>query len=110
MSERLDLVAKFLSFGDSNPLEPMELDGAICEPSDFDSTDHGSVTVVVCYFTPFTDTSGSLVTLSFGLGPDVTVSTIFRLPILGDLDSVIWLLSSDSLHSRSPLNLDFPIT
>ena len=82
MSERLDLVAKFLSFGDSNPLEPMELDGAICEPSDFDSTDHGSVTAVVRYFTPFTDTSGSLITLFFGLGPDVTVNTIFKLPIL----------------------------
>jgi hypothetical protein len=42
------------------------------------------------------------------LGSDVTVNTIFGLPMLCDLDAVI-SLRSNSMHSRA-LNLDFPIT
>jgi hypothetical protein len=54
------------------------------------------------------DTEGNPITISFALGPDVTVNTIFGLPMLCDLDSVI-SLRSNSMHSKA-LRLDFPIT
>ena len=107
-SERPDLVAEFVSFDDSNPFEPIKLGGAIRDPSDFDATDHGNLTAVIRYYTPYVDTSGSPITLSFALGSDVTVNTIFGLPMLCDLDSII-SLRSNSMHSRT-LHRDFPIT
>jgi hypothetical protein len=58
--------------------------------------------------TPYSDQLGTPPILSFALGPDVTVNTIFGLPMLCDLDPVI-SLRSNSLHSRA-LKLDFPIT
>jgi hypothetical protein len=108
MSERPDLVVEFLSFDDSNPFEPIKLGGAISDPANFDATDHGNLTAVIRYRTPYIDLSGSPIVLSFALGPDVTVNTIFGLPMLSTLDSVI-SLNSNSLHSRA-LNTDFPIT
>jgi hypothetical protein len=107
-SERPDLVAEYVSFDDSNPFEPIKLGGAIRDPSDFDASDHGNLTAVIRYFTPYQDTSGDPITISFALGSDVTVNTIFGLPMLCALDSVI-SLRSNSMHSRA-LNLDFPIT
>jgi hypothetical protein len=107
-SERPDLVADFVSFDDSNPFEPIKLGGAIRDPSDFDATDHGNLTAVIRYYTPYIDISGSPITISFALGSDVTVNTIFGLPMLCDLDAVI-SLRSNSMHSRA-LNIDFPIT
>jgi hypothetical protein len=108
MSERPDLVAEFISFDDSNPFEPIKLGGAIRDPSDFDATDHGNLTAVIRYYTPYVDTSGSPITISIALGNDVTVNTIFGLPMLCDLDSVI-SLRANSMHSRT-LSRDFPIT
>jgi hypothetical protein len=108
MSERPDLVAEFISFDDDNPFEPIKLGGAICDPVDFDSSTHGNLTAVIRYYTPYIDHSGSPITLSFALGADVTVNTIFGLPMLCDLDSII-SLRTNSLHSRA-LSLDFPIT
>ena len=108
MSERPDIVTEFHLFDDSNPFKPVKLGGAIRDPSDFDAPDHGNLTAVICYFTPYSDTSGAPITLSFALGPDVTINTIFGLPMLCDLDSII-SLTLNSLHSCA-LNADFPIT
>jgi hypothetical protein len=108
MSQRPDIVAEYNSFDDSNPFEPIKLGGAIRDPDNFDATNHGNLIAVIRYFTPYVDTTGNPIQLSFALGNDVTVNTIFGLPMLCDLDSVI-SLRSNSLHSRS-LNLDFPIT
>jgi hypothetical protein len=102
-----DIVADFVSFDDSNPFEPIKLGGAIRDPAEFVSNDHGNLTAVIRYYTPYTDITGSPITLSFALGNDVTVNTIFGLPMLCDLDAVI-SLRSNSMHSRS-LNCDFPI-
>jgi hypothetical protein len=107
-SERPDLVAEFISFDDENPFEPIKLGGAISDPSDFESSTHGNLTAVIRYYTPYVDPLGTPITVSFALGSDVTVNTIFGLPMLCDLDAVI-SLRSNSMHSRA-LNLDFPIT
>jgi hypothetical protein len=107
-SERPGLVAEFIQFDDSNPFEPMKLGGAICDPADFVSADHGNLTAVIRCCTPCVDQSGAAITISFALGSDVTVNTVFGLPMLCDLDSVI-SLQSNSMHSRT-LHRDFPIT
>jgi len=82
MSEWPDLVAELISFDDANPFQPIKLGGDIRDPSDFAAADHGTLTAVVRYYTPYTDVSGSPITgcVSFGLGSDVTVNTIFRTP------------------------------
>jgi hypothetical protein len=107
-SERPNLVAEFISFHNTNPFEPIKLGGAISNPADFDASDHSSLTAVSCYYTPYTNISGSPITISFALGSDVTVNTIFGLPMLCNLDAII-SLRSNSMHSRA-MNLDFLIT
>jgi hypothetical protein len=107
-SERPDLVAEFVSFDESNPFEPIKLGGAICHPPDFNASDHGNLTAVICYYyTPYVDASGSPITISFALGSDVIINIIFGLPMLCNLDSII-SLRSNSMHSRT-LNRNFPI-
>jgi hypothetical protein len=105
--ERPDLVAEFISFDDANPFEPIKLGGAISDPADFDSSTHGNLTAVIRYYTPYIEPSGNPIIISFALGSDVTVNTIFGLPMLCNLDAII-SLRSNSMHSRL-LSLDFPI-
>jgi hypothetical protein len=107
-SERPDAVAEFISFDDTHPFEPIKLGGTICDPADFVSSNHGNLTAVIRCCTPYVDTANSPITLSFALGPDMTVNTIFGLPMLCDLDAII-SLHSNSMHSLS-LNHDFPVT
>ena len=107
-SERPDLVAEYVSFDDVNPFEPIKLGGAIRDPEDFASADHGNLTAVIRYFTPYVDRNDNGITLSFALGPDVTVNTIFGLPLLCDFEATI-CLPTNSL--RSPVtNTSFLIT
>ena len=101
-------MAEFISFDDANPFEPVKLGGAISDPANFDASTHGTLTAVIRYYTPYVDTSGTPITIYFALGTDVTVNTIFGLPMLCDLDVII-ALRSNSLHARA-LGLDFPIT
>ena len=54
MSEWPDLVAELISFDDANPFQPIKLGGDIRDPSDFAAADHGTLTAVVRYHTPYT--------------------------------------------------------
>jgi hypothetical protein len=103
MSEWPDLVAKFISFDNANPFKP--IGGTIRDPSNFTAANHGTLSAVFRYYILYTDISSSPITVSFGLGSDVTVSTIFGLPMRCDFDSVI-SFNSNSLHR----NLHFTST
>jgi hypothetical protein len=107
MSENPSLIAEYIEFNDKNPFEPIKLGGAIRDPDGFDSDTHGNLTAVIRYFTPYYGIDNQRVTLSFALGHDVTVNTIYGLPMLTDIGSMI-SLSTDTLHSAH-LNQDFPI-
>ena len=107
-SERPDLVADFVAFDDTNPFEPIKLGGAIQDPAGFEAAEHGQLTAVIYHFTPYVDITGAPITISFALGSDVTVNTIFGLPMLCDLDAII-SLCFNSMHSYT-LNLVFPST
>jgi hypothetical protein len=101
-------VAEYVEFDDTNPFEPIKLGGAIREPDGFDAGNHGRLTAVIRYHTPYCTYDGNPVTISLALGNDVTVNTIFGLPMLSAFDSII-SLSSNALHSNC-LNMDFAIT
>jgi hypothetical protein len=107
-SEYPDFVANFVPVDDSNPFEPIKLGGTIRDPSDFDATDHGNLAAVIRYYTPYDDISFAPITISFALGSDVTLNTIFGIPMLCDLDAII-SLRSNLMHSRA-LSPNFPIT
>jgi hypothetical protein len=69
-SERPNIVAEFISFDDANPFETIKLGGAISDPSDFDSSTRGMLIAVICYYTPYVDTTGNPITISCALGKD----------------------------------------
>jgi hypothetical protein len=108
MSEHPDAIVEYTTLDESNPFEPVKLGGAIHDPDNFDSSNQGTLTAVIRYLTPYCDLSGNPITFSFALGQDVTVNTIFGLPMLCDLDCTI-SLRSNTLHCTT-LNLTLPIT
>jgi hypothetical protein len=108
MCQHPEIVAEYIAFDKSNPFEPIKLGGAIRDPDNFDGSTHGNLTAVIRYLTPYTDLPGNPITFSFALGHNITVNTIFGLPMLCDLDCTI-SLRSNSLHSAI-LALTLPIT
>jgi hypothetical protein len=85
MRECPDLVASFERFDDSNPFEPIKLGGAIRNPADYNESTHGQLTAVIRYHTPYCDNDSNPITISFGLGNDMTVNTILGMPLIKDL-------------------------
>lgn len=76
-------IVEDLRFSDSdNPFDPIKLEGAVSDPSGCDTSQHGLLTAVIRYKTPYTTIDGSRVTISLALGNDVSTNTIFGLPTL----------------------------
>jgi hypothetical protein len=88
MHEHPDFIASFETFDDDHPFEPIKLGGAISNPSDYDESKHGLLTAVIRYKTAYQDRDGHPINISFGLGTDMTVNTIFGLPSIRDLGMV----------------------
>ena len=85
MRECPDLVASFERFDDTNPFEPIKLGGAIRNPAEYSESTHGQLTAVIRYRTPYYDNERNPITISFGLGNDMTVNTILGMPLIKDL-------------------------
>jgi hypothetical protein len=89
MREHLDLVTSFERFDDANPFEPIKLGGAIRHPDDYNESLHGQLTAIIGYKTPYVNTDGNPVHISFGLGNNnMTVNTILGMPIIKDLGMI----------------------
>ena len=75
------IVAEYIQYDDSNPFNPIQLQ---CAVNDLDKTteEHGKLTAIVRYRTPYTDIRGKPVLVSFGLGADVAVRSIIGVPTL----------------------------
>jgi len=87
MKKQPELVAEYEEFNGSNPFDPIKLCGAITNPEMYDEQQHGVLTAVIRYRTPFVFSgSKTPVTLSIALGKDVTVDTIFGLPFIASLE------------------------
>jgi hypothetical protein len=80
------MVSSFERFDDANPFEPIKLGGVIRHPDDYNETVHGQLTA--SYKTPYVDSDGNPIHISFGLGNDMTVNTILGMPIIKDLGMI----------------------
>jgi hypothetical protein len=88
MRERPDLVASFEQFDDANPFEPIKLGGAISQPDDYNELEHGTLTAIIRYHTPYADHKGNPIQIAFGLGNGMTVNTILGMPVIKDLGMI----------------------
>jgi hypothetical protein len=83
MSEHSAVVAEYIAFNKFDPFEPVKLGGTICNPDNFDGSTQGNLTTIVWYLTPYFDPSGgNPIIFSFALSHDITINTIFGLPML----------------------------
>ena len=82
------VVKRLEYFDGTNPFEPIKLCGAITQPSDYDSDNHGILSAVVEYYRPYKYRNGEPVSLTIALGNIMTVNTILGLPIIreGELE------------------------
>jgi hypothetical protein len=101
------LVHEYRAFDDNDPFEPIKLLGAIRHPTDFNESDFGLLTAIIRYHTPYKNSNGAPLTVSFALGTDVSTNTIFGLPTLDDLQ-LVWDITSDSAISKS-CGITFPL-
>ena len=99
------LVHSFEQFDDSNPFEAIKLVGAVKDTSDLSASDHGKLTAVVRYHTPYEDDQGHPIQLNVALGDDVTVNTILGWPTIKDLG--IQMRVKEGCFYSSVLNLEF---
>lgn len=81
-------VAEYTQYDDSEPFEPIRLECAVQAVKKIEE-EHGKLTAIVRYFTPYTYADGSPVLLSFGLGAGVAVRSILGKPTLKAWNCVI---------------------
>ena len=90
MTEYPELVLNYSRYDDRDPFLPIELQCALSEENSTAPTDEANKLIaVVTYRTPYIDQKGKPVTLSFGLGENVSVRTIIGLPTLKAWKGVI---------------------
>ena len=94
-----ELVFKFETSDDPNGFNPIKL-GAAVKDSNPDSalTNHGLLTAVIWYHTPFNYPSGKPFYLMFALSKDVAVSSIIGWPMILELEMNL-LVSKQQIHS-----------
>jgi len=92
VSQRPDIVAEFRFCDGHQPFDPLGLDGVVSQSSDLVPTNdgllseqHGLLTAIVRYWTPYKMPDGSPLALSFGLGEHVSTNTLTGLPTLEGL-------------------------
>jgi hypothetical protein len=88
-SQYPDAVESLRFFDSNDPFEPIKLEGAVSDPSDYDASRHGLLTAVIRYKTPYKTTAGQNVAISIALGTDVSTNTIFGLPTLSAFEFVL---------------------
>ena len=77
-------VESFEDFNGCNPFEPIKPMGAITNPAIYDKEQHGILSAVIRYRTPYMLNTGQPFVLCFALGSDMSVNTI--LGVLGILE------------------------
>jgi hypothetical protein len=96
-----DVVHSLRFFNSTNPFEPIKLEGAVSDPTDYDASRHGLLTAVIHqYRTPYTTTTGQHISLCIALGSDVSTNTIFGLPTLSLFE---FLVNLKTLSAFSPV-------
>jgi hypothetical protein len=94
-----EVVHSLRFFDSEDPFEPIKLEGAVSDPTDYDASRHGLLTAVIQYKTPYTTTKGQCISLLIALGADVSTNTIFGLPTLSAFE---FLVDLKTLSAFSP--------
>ena len=78
MTKNPSLIAEFIQYDDADPFDTIILQ---CTVTDLvkSENDHGNITAIVRYWTPYTFTDDKPVRLSFGIWAGVTVCSIIVL-------------------------------
>ena len=94
-----EVVHSLRFFNSDDPFEPIKLEGAVSDPTDYDASRHGLLTAVIQYKTPYMTTKGHQISLSIALGSEVSTNTIFGLPTLSAFE---FHLDMKTLSAFSP--------
>ena len=101
-------VSDYEEFDGSNPFDLIKLCGALLEPSDYDSTKHGILSVVIHYHTPYSTLEGKKVLLCFALGADISVDTIMGIPFIHELAMELRLTPKQQFLAHE-IKTSFPV-
>ena len=96
MTEHPELVIDYSRYDDRNPFVPIELQCALSEEGAPTTVvnEANKLIAVVTYRTPYVDQAKKPITLSFGLGENVSVRTIIGLPTLKAWQGVVDFVSN----------------
>ena len=100
------LVAEYIQYDDASPFEPIRLAVALKDLDGCEITKN-KLTAIVRYWTPYLDTDGNRLVISFGLGESIAVNSIVGLPFLSHWKASI-CFQSNSLTSAL-LKMKFPL-
>ncbi|MGH7974283.1 MAG: hypothetical protein ACREBR_02060, partial [bacterium] len=107
ITEYPSFVHSYEQFDDSNPFDPVRLQGAV-EITTEDTGTLGKLTAIVRYYTPYCDNTGAPVVIAFALGDDVSVNTIIGWPTIEALQ--IDILTSIKMAISHVIRERFSIT
>lgn len=108
MTAHPELVVSYSRYDDREPFMPISLQCALSDDNNVGETnDENKLVAVVTYRTPYTSNTGDAITLSFGLGHNVSVRTIIGLPTIkawkGVMNFVDNTFTSHTLSTRFDL-------
>jgi hypothetical protein len=107
-SQHPDAVESLRFFNSDDPFEPIKLEGAVSDPADYDASQHGLLTAVILYNTPYKTKAGHSISVSIALGTEVSTNTIFGLPTLSAFE---FLVDLKTLIAFSPIvKTEFQLT
>jgi len=107
ISQRPELVSEFRFYDSHQPFDPVSLDGVVSQPSELEATkdgllseEHGLLTAIVRYWTSYKLADGSPLTISFGLGENVSTNTLTGLPLI---QSLAFVTDYGNFKAHSPI-------
>ena len=106
MTKYPSIVAEYIQYDDVDPFEPIRLAVALKDLEGCNITKN-KLTAVVRYWTPYFDSDGNRLVISFGLGESIAVNSIVGLPFLAHWKASI-CFHSNSLSSTL-LKMKFPL-
>ena len=108
-SQHPHAVEEFRYYNSAKPFEPVRLEGAVTsQPLGVVDPTHDLLTAIIRYKTPYADSTGSPISISFALGDDVSTNTIFGLPTITAFQFLVDM-SNLTAFSRA-LNQTFTLT
>jgi hypothetical protein len=114
ISRNPEIVAEFRFYDSHQPFDPISLDGVVTNPSDLKTTDegllsenHGLLTAIVRYRTPYLLPDKSPLCISYGLGENVSTNTLTGLPLI---KALAFLTDYGAFQAYSPvIKQTFPL-